>query len=643
MCGIAGFLRKERLARSGDRAILLTMASLIRHRGPDDEDVWTSGGVGFAHRRLAVIDPSPHGRQPMTRHGGRWAITFNGEIYNYLDLRKDLEAEGESFETESDTEVLLAALIRWGESALQRVNGMFAFAFWDAAEQRLLLARDRIGEKPLYYAQVGGDLVFGSEIKAVLAWPGLERQPDMLAIHHYLSLQYVPSPWTAFEGVSKLPPGHLLAVAPGEVPQPRRYWAPPAPRREKAATSDSAQLAEEARALLRSAVRRRMVADVPIGAFLSGGVDSSAVTALMALERGAPIKTFTIGFEHDAYDERVFARQVAKLYGTEHHEAVIDAHATEILADLIWHYGEPFADPSAIPTFYLSRLARQHVTVALTGDGGDEFFLGYNRYADCRSMSWIDRAPRPLARAADWGARTMPAALAGRRYFRGARRLMLHASSSRARRYEPLMMYFQGFDKQTGYGHALAPMLSVDSLELVAGYLDAAPEMAAGAAWADIHTYLPDDLLVKVDVASMAVGLECRAPFLDVELMEWAARVPASTKLLNGALKGLLKEAVAPLLPHEILHRPKMGFGAPIDIWLRGELLELARSILTDTRTVERGLFREGYAEALLDEHAAGGHHHHTRLWAMIVLEIWFRTWIDPVSPPLSPATVPSL
>lgn len=639
MCGIAGFLRAEGVAAPADKAILGEMASLIRHRGPDDEDVWVGAGVGFAHRRLAVIDPTPHGRQPMSRGDGRWTLTFNGEIYNYRELRRELEALGERFSTSTDTEVLLAALIRWGAGALVRLNGMFALAFWDAASRRLLLARDRMGEKPLYFAQVRGGLVFGSEIKAILAWPGLERRANLQAIHHYLSLQYVPAPFTAFEGVHKLPAASYVEVSPGEEPVPVRYWALPAPPLvlDPASPQDAAALAHEARERLEAAVQRRLVADVPVGTFLSGGLDSSAVTALMALHSGAPVKTFTIGFQADEYDERAFARTVAERYGTDHHEEVVDVSAAELLPKLVWHYGEPFADPSAIPTYLVSQLARRHVTVALTGDGGDEFFLGYGRYADCLAMGWVDRIPSPLRRAADWSARAIPESLARRRYVRGGRRLLQLSSLSGARRYEPAMMYFQGSDKREGYGPALRPFLTLDTLDLLEPYFSEASGMVAGAAWADIHTYLPDDLMVKVDVASMASGLECRAPFLDVELMEWAARIPAATKLLDGALKGLLKTAVEPLLPAEVVRRPKMGFGAPIDHWLRDDLFEMAEEILEDPRAQARGLFKPGYARQLLEEHRTGKRHHHPRIWAMIMLELWHRAWIDPAAAPLGP------
>lgn len=640
MCGIAGFLRAAGVTEPGDPAILRAMAASIRHRGPDDEDVWHAGGVGLAHRRLAVIDPAPHGRQPMTRGDGRWTITFNGEIYNYKELRRELEAEGELFQTQSDTEVLLAALVRWGVQALNRLNGMYAFAFWDARERRLLLARDRIGKKPLYYAQAGDTLVFGSEIKAVLAWPGLERRPNLEAIHHYLAMQYVPSPFTAFEGIERLPPGSFAEVRPGVAPVVTRYWGLPSPAEVPPVSKFAIEeLAEQARDLLEASVRRRMVADVPVGAFLSGGVDSSAVTAMMAMQSSRPVKTFSIGFDHADYDERKYARMVAQRYSTDHHEEVVQADASQMLPDLVWHYGEPFADSSALPTFHVSRLARQHVTVALSGDGGDEFFLGYQRYGICADMAWIDRVPGFARDAAKWTASAIPSVLASRRYIRGARRLLQYVSSSGLQRYEPMMMFFQEGDKLAAYGEQLQPYAGISALNILEPYFQASSDMAVGAAWADIHTYLPDDLLVKVDVASMAFGLECRAPFLDVELMEWAARVPASAKMPGGALKGLLKKAVEPLLPAEIINRPKLGFGAPIEPWLKRDLFDLAEDVLTDPRAESRNLFRSGYAAKILKEHRDGVRLHHTRIWAMLMLELWFQTWIDP---PVSPTAAPT-
>ncbi|MEZ6030003.1 MAG: asparagine synthase (glutamine-hydrolyzing) [Hyphomonadaceae bacterium] len=624
MCGLVGFLRAHGPARDGDAALLRAMAREVAHRGPDDEGVWTGEGVGLGHRRLSVIDTSSGGHQPMSR--GRFSIVLNGEIYNYLDLRAELEAKGHSFSTRSDTEVLLTALSEWGADALRRVNGMFAFALWDAEKRELLLARDRIGKKPLYYAQPNGDLVFGSEIKAILKWPGLRREANLRAIHHYLSMQYVPSPLTAFGGVFALPPGHLAVCRAGEVIQPKRYWDIPSPGVAKRREGD---LASELRDLLARAVKRRLVADVPVGAFLSGGVDSSSVTALMAQGAGGQIKTFSIGFANTAFDERKYARLVAERYATDHHEEVVDEDATAILPDIVWHYGQPFADPSAIPTFYLSRLARRHVTVALSGDGGDEFFLGYDRYDACRRLAWVDRLPGPARGLFGLGAAAIPPPLSDVKYFRTAKRLFRQWSSDRGRRYEPTLMYFFQADKEQGYGERMRSFLAEDSMKLLQPWLDEGPTLVEGAAYADQHTYLPDDILVKVDVASMAFGLEARAPLLDVDVMEWAAGLPASLKAPGGRLKGLLKDAVAPLLPGTILNRPKMGFGVPIEEWFRNRFATYAREVLTSQNANNRGIFRPGYTQLLLSEHASGHRLHHTRLWAMLMLELWFMMWID--------------
>lgn len=628
MCGIAGFMRGEGQNAPGDHQLLHRMASAIAHRGPDGEGVWVGDGVGFAHRRLSVIDLSDAASQPMSTADGRHAITYNGEIYNYMEVRRALEALGETFVTNSDTEALLLGLRRWGVAALDRCNGMFAFAFWDKERRRLLLARDRIGKKPLYYAFVGGDFVFGSEIKALCLWPHLRRAPNYQAISHYLGLQYVPGPQTAFEGVFKLPPGHVLEIAPGRRAEPRRYWALPPPTDRP--VDPKRDLPAEARDLLAQAVRRRLVADVPVGAFLSGGIDSSTTTALMALERkGSPIKTFSIGFEESDYDERRFARMVAQRYGADHHEEMVKEDAADLLPKLVWHYNEPFADSSAVPMFYLSRLARRHVTVALSGDGGDEFFLGYGRYAACMDYEWIGGIPKFVRRAAGLVAAKMPSFLARRRYFSGARRLLQLASDSAAARYEPTIAYFHDADKKDAYGATLAPYLEKSALRLLDSYFEESPNFLAGAAWTDIHTYLPDDIFVKVDVATMAYGLEARAPFVDKELMEWAAAIPSGAKVVNRELKYILKKAAEPLLPHDVIYRPKMGFGVPIDHWFRRNFATLARDTLMSKKALSRGLLRSDYIDRVLKEHASGERMHQTRLWAMLMLEMWFDMWID--------------
>lgn len=630
MCGIAGFLGGGRQHSGQDdaRRRLAAMAAMIAHRGPDDQDALFEAPVGLAHRRLAVIDPAPHGRQPMRR--GPLTIVYNGEIYNFRELRRTLESEGESFRTSTDTEILLAAFSRWGESALDRINGMFAFAIWDADRRRLTLARDRAGKKPLYYAHCGDALLFGSEIKALFAWPEMRREPDYEAIHHYLSFQYVPSPMTAFAGVSALPPASVMVAEPGKEPSISRYWSAPSPSSATRA-ADPRALEEELRDLLSAAVRRRMVADVPIGALLSGGVDSSAVAAFMAAANDRPIKTYSIGFDEPDHDERSFARAVANLVGSDHTEEVVRPDAVALLPEIVWHYGQPFADPSAVPTYCVARLARRDVTVVLTGDGGDEFFLGYNRYNECgRRAAATSRLPAPLRELAAAAAAAIPDALVQHRPFGGLRRRLRHFGAAHSALYEPAMMYFSEDEKRRHYGPALRPQLAHSSLGLLDPYFAASPSIEAGASWADIHTYLPDDILVKVDVATMAFGLEARAPFLDVEVMEWASRLPWSVRMRGGRLKGLLKDALRPILPAAVLDRPKMGFGAPIERWFRSDFEGFARDTLCSPKAETRGFFEPGFAKRLINQHVQDGRHYHTRLWALLMLELWMTEWIDP-------------
>ncbi len=623
MCGIAGFLlfRSEADDSELERR-LMAMAAMLAHRGPDGHGTWTDGVAGLAHTRLAVIDLSPAGHQPMASEDGRFLLVFNGEIYNFRDLRRQLADKGFRFRGHSDTEVLLNGYCAWGEEVFPRLRGMFALALWDRAERRLVLARDMVGKKPLYYGRSGGALLFASEIKAVLTWPDVRREPNLEAIHHYLSLQYVPVPWSAFTGFSRLPAGHLLTIGPDGRECLTRYARLPPPGRARPRQED--ELLADLTRLLDQAVRRRLVSDVPVGAFLSGGVDSSTIVAIMARQSTAPIRTFTIGFEENGYDERAFARSVAERWGTDHQELVVRPDVTALVPALAWHYGEPYADSSALPTYCLAELTRRSVTVALTGDGGDELLLGYGRYADCRPSGWLDRLPtagrRLLAAAGPWLSPRLAAAV----------RLD-------SRRYEPNICYFYDRGKSEGYGPQLRPLLSRSSLDLLEPYFAEAPDMVSGAAWADIHTYLPDDLLVKVDIATMAHGMEARSPLLDQDLMEWAAGVPAAAKLQGGTLKYLLKTVMAPYLSTTVLHRPKMGFGVPIDRWLRGPLRPLAEEMILSQRAIARGLFRPAYTRFLLERHLSGHANLANCLWALIMLEQWFRSWIDGPLPTIRP------
>jgi len=645
MCGIAGVLLPQAsLPRSELEKRLWAMTDAVRHRGPDDQEVWSDGLCGLVQARLAIIDLSDAANQPIASQDGSVWLTFNGEIYNFADIRRDLEALGYVFRSRGDAEVIANGWHAWGPRIFDRMRGMFAVALWDRRTRQLILARDRVGKKPLYYAPTKGGLLFGSEIKAILAWPGVPRTPNLTAIDHYLSLQYVPAPETAFTGIYRVPAAHYLVISPDPDGSWRdielvRYWRLPEPRAATARVRP-AELQRELVEKLEESVRLRMISDVPLGAFLSGGIDSSSVVAMMARAASGPVKTFSIGFASKEYDETRFARMVAERYATDHEELIVEPDAVAILPRLVWHYGEPFADPSAVPTYYVSEMARRKVTVALNGDGGDEAFFGYRRYRAMGYLTQLDRMPR-------WG-REGVAALLGcaphrlqqRLRLRQIRDVLLEDPGRPAQRYGRTIAFFSDHDKDRGYGEAMREQSEGSTLDLLEPYFAEAGNLVAGANWADFHTYLPDDLLVKVDVASMAHGLEARSPLLDHELLEWAARIPVDVRMRGGALKGLFKAAMAPYLPAAILRRRKMGFGIPIDQWFRSDLKELAYDVLLSRSARERGLLRPDYVQGLLDQHVAGAQNHHTRLWALLMLELWFRMWIDgsPESEMLRPA-----
>jgi asparagine synthase (glutamine-hydrolysing) len=634
MCGISGFLLTgPPLATRELEARLWAMIGTLRHRGPDDEGVWTDGRVGLAHARLSIIDLSPAGHQPMASADATVWISYNGEVYNFADLRKELDALGYGFRSRSDTEVIVNGWHAWGPRVFRRLRGMFAMAIWDRRSQRLILARDHLGKKPLYYAATTNALLFGSEIKALLAWPGVPRVADLLAIDRYLTLGYVPAPDTAFSGVRKLLAGHYLvaeAAPDGRLsdPQLNRYWQVPeaSARRPRRGTAD---LQRELVAQLEEAVRLRLISDVPLGAFLSGGVDSSAVVATMARVGCGRVKTFSIGFSARQYDETRYARMVAERYSTDHRELVVEPDAVAVLPRLLWHYGEPFADPSAVPTYYVSELARREVTVALNGDGGDECFLGYNRYRAMRYVSWLDRLPSWSPAALERLFDLAPTWFQQRFKIPRIRGVLGAPSELPGRRYAFTLASFSDDDKQDCYSGAMRDHLGRSALDIFETYFDGAASLVAGANRADIHTYLPDDLLVKVDVASMAHGLEARSPLLDHVLLEWAIAIPERIKMARGATKALFKCAMEPYLPAKLLYRRKMGFSPPIDHWLRNELRELAYDTLLSQSAKARALFQPDRVRRLLDEHCSFARDHHMRLWSLLMLELWFQMWID--------------
>jgi asparagine synthase (glutamine-hydrolysing) len=639
MCGIAGFLLLSNKGLTFDASDRLRrMISTLRHRGPDDTGIWTDGVCGLAHVRLSVLDLSSAGHQPMGSRDNRFWVSFNGEIYNFLEIRKELQALGYRFRSLTDTEILVYGFAAWGEDFIDRLRGMFAFALWDAANHRLMLVRDRFGKKPLFHARIGNVLLFASEIKAILAWPGVDRRPDLIAIDQYLSLQYVPAPRTAFAGIQKLPSAHaLVAERKGSgwrVGPPEQYWRLTSPKHTRQGATVR-QLKRELVDSLKEAVRLRLVSDVPLGAFLSGGLDSSAVVAMMTELGAGPVKTFSVGFRDENINELKFARVVADRYATDHDELIVEPDSGQILSKLAWHYGEPFADPAMIPTYFLSEFARRHVTVALNGDGGDEAFLGYGRYATCNLLSKFDWLPSWARRGTQALLSRVPNAFPQARLNQLASALA-SVDVKPSQRYAFTITYFMDYMKSDGYSDTMAQFLSRSALDLLDPYFEDAPSLVSGANWADIHTYLSDDLMVKVDVASMAHGLECRSPLLDHVFMEWAMTIPEKIKLSKGLTKALFKSAMQPYLPDQIIHRPKMGFNFPLAGWLRGELKEMAYDVLLREASTSRQIFKKDYVKRLLDDHVSGEANHSTRIYALLMLELWFSMWIDSSSIPVS-------
>ena len=627
MCGIAG--RFNHLSGAPVPAPLVQrMCDLIAHRGPDGDGVWVNGPVGLGHRRLAIIDLSPAGRQPMESADGELTITFNGEIYNFLELRKELEDRGHTFRSRTDTEVMLAAYREWGVECVARFRGMFAFALWDASARRLFVARDRVGKKPLHYVVDRDGFAFASEPKSFLADPTFAAAPNLEALSAYLSYQYVPSPLSAFEGVKKLPPAHYLLVDDGGI-RVERYWKLTYARKRRIT---EAEACEELIERLREAVRLRLISDVPLGAFLSGGVDSSAVVALMAGLSDTPVKTFSIGFDEKEFDELPYARAVAARYGTDHHEFIVRPDAQAIFPQLVWHYNEPYADASAIPTYYLSQLARRHVTVALNGDAGDENFAGYRRYITPERVRQFERLPGAVRRAVRGVARVTPAPSRSTSVMFRGRRWLRHLSDTPAGRYSRRAMIIDAELKQAlctpdflARGGGDRP----DTILRQAYEGSEATHQVDAALDADVRHYLADCLLVKVDIATMAHGLEGRSPMLDHEFMTFAASLPADFKLRGTQTKYIFKQAVRPLLPADIIDRPKKGFSVPLNLWFRNELREMTRDLLLDGRLQQRGYFVPGTIERIVDEHLRGEASWGEQLWTLVMFESWHRMFID--------------
>lgn len=678
MCGIAGAAWSNEAAPVSAET-LERMTSAIRHRGPDDAGTYFShspsaaspfvtqqaamtlgpaAALGF--RRLSIIDLSA-GHQPLANEDNSVWIVFNGEIYNYRELRADLEARGHKFRTHTDTECIVHLYEELGPDCVHRLRGMFAFAIWDDRRKRLLLARDRVGKKPLFYRLDRGQLTFASELKALLLVPGAPRRLNVRAIDSFLCYQYVPHPDCMLLDYHKLPPGHVALFENGML-EVRRYWEPPfepisgarfqraqemddqSPTKtstlETCSTWSADRWRKELRNTLTEAVRLRMRSDVPLGAFLSGGIDSTIITGLMQEQSERPVHTFSIGFPVKEFDERSFAREAAAHLKTEHHELVVEPNALDILPKLLWHYDEPFADSSAIPTMYLSEMTRQHVTVALSGDGGDEMFCGYTRYLAVKLASRFDRLPgvlKKLLTAKIW--QKIPSGAGKTSLRRRAKRFLRALGQTPEQRYLRWVGIFEESQRQELYTPDFARSLGDHNAgDFLLDAYAACPsrDFITRTTCADILSYLPCDILTKVDVASMAFSLECRSPFLDQEVIELAARMPIELKLHGNQGKQILIDTFADLLPPSIQHRRKMGFGVPLANWFRGELKPFLSDVLFDSRTQSRGYFEPAAVQRLFDEHQQQKTDHSHRLWALLCLELWQRMFLDTAEAPES-------
>jgi asparagine synthase (glutamine-hydrolysing) len=615
VCGIAGFYLREQRA---DAAVLRAMCDEIRHRGPDDEGFHLDGGCGIGMRRLSIIDLSS-GHQPISNEDGSLWVVFNGEIYNYQSLRHDLTGRGHHLATHSDTETLVHLYEQEGVRSPARLRGMFAYAIWDARSRSLFLARDRFGKKPLYYAALPEGLFFGSELKCLRA-AGVPLEMDQKALRLYFQFSYIPDPWTPFLGVRKLPPGGWLRYSASGNIETGRYWTLPAPAEEPPPGISESAMCDRVRQIFDESVRLRMIADVPLGAFLSGGLDSSSVVASMAMQSGAPVKTFSIGFAETEYNELPAARLVAERYQTEHHEILVSPDSVDLVSRLVRHFDEPFGDSSAIPTYLVSEFAARHVKVALTGDGGDELFAGYESFFAVDRLRRFDRIPPWTRRLLSFVADSLPYSAYGKNYLR-----MISRGSALERYFE--MNYTPFFLRQ----NLLRPdwMLPADSAFLTSIVADCLltdrDDILSRALYFEATAKLTGDMLVKVDRMSMANSLEVRSPMLDHELAELAAQVPAAWKMNNGQGKLILRKALGNRLPPELLRLPKKGFGVPLSRWFRGSLRGFLHDHLAGSQFLNRDIVSPKFLRHLLGEHDTGRRDNSHWLWMLLMLELWFR------------------
>lgn len=624
MCGICGFIGDGNGTAEERLMVLKAMCGSLRHRGPDDEGLMVRGRAALGMQRLSIIDLQT-GHQPIHNEDKTIWVVLNGEIYNYRELRHQLVAKGHTFSTESDTEVIVHLYEDHGADCVRFLRGMFAFAVWDCHAEILLLARDRLGEKPLYYYLHGDGVVFGSELKALLWHPSVPRDLDLSAMVEYLRFNYVPEPLSIFRNIHKLPAGCLLVLERGRA-RVESYWD--LPRSEPQHRSEE-DLSEELLDRLNEAVRVQLVSDVPLGAFLSGGVDSSTIVALMTKLSNRPVRTFSIGFDEPQYDELHYARTVARHLGTEHHEEVVGPASVCLLDEIICHFDEPFGDPSSIPTYHVAKLAGRHVKVVLTGDGGDEIFAGYERYSAMMRRRWLQRVRHVLSPTA---LRTLSAALP---LNTPGKRWLANLSLPPDEQYLDSITYLSHEERLSVLSAEVMEQAARTDGQVERGFMDRwlrSPESAdfvSRLLYFDTKTYLPGDILTKVDRMTMANSLESRAPFLDHKLVEFMASLPSELKLHGDRSKYLLKLAARRLLPKEILERPKQGFSAPFSYWFREDMKTYLREVLMDRRVTERGLYRAGAIERMLAEWEAGRQRHGVRLWLLLVLELWCRRYLD--------------
>ncbi len=620
MCGIAGLFHFE--GKQPDKAVLREMCDVITHRGPDEDGFYCDQSVGLGIRRLKIIDLAT-GQQPIHNEDNTIWTVFNGEIYNFRELREELQDKGHKFYTKVDTEVIVHLYEEYGENFVEKLNGMFGIAIWDRNLEKLILVRDRLGIKPLCYYFTDEKLVFGSEIKSLLVEGGLTKNVAMSSLDHYLTFGYIPAPYSIFEGVQKLLPGHLLSCQKGKV-LTRQYWDVPINLNSSPRSEDF--YVEEIFDLLQKAVQRRLISEVPLGAFLSGGIDSGTIVGMMSRLMSQPVKTFSIGFEEAEFSELDDARAVARYFGTEHTEFVVKPNALELLPSLVQSYDEPFADSSAIPTFYVSQLAREHVTVALSGDGGDELFGGYRRYlTDSRDRYWGGLPSWIRSGVLRMVSQNIPMFTRGKSYLH-------YISQSDARQYLQRVSVCPPEMKSHLFSSGVKARLGdADSVRWAEEFMDKvnSHDLLPKMLYSDLKTYLPYDLLAKVDIASMVHSLEVRVPFLDHEFVEFAAQIPSGLKIQGNITKYILKEAMTGLLPPKVLQKKKQGFAVPLAQWFRHELKEYTYDTLTSRQFTRRGWFSQDAIEKMLTRHLNETADYSPIIWSLIFLESWSHTYID--------------